>query len=319
MERTIAIDSGKYLTKAAMRRADGSNSLMAFRTKVDESDMDGSRILNPRETHLVKFGGVYYVVGEGARRSDVKEITKATSIHKVAVYTAIALLVDSGDIVNCVLGCPLSVFKSRDAVAEYRNYIMPQGQQVNIEVDGVTKTFVIKSSIVLPEGIGTILLNPKKYGKGIVGVIDMGGLNCNCALFRNTFPVPDSMFTNNFGGNDLNIAIRRKLQTLLGTELMDELLEQDILQGYDLADETESRCVISDCKEAQVTKVLDACMEAGWNVRSMPLVFTGGTSYLLREEIARLVPTASAEDILPDVRFANVLGFLTAIAGEATL
>ena len=53
MERTIAIDSGKYLTKAAMRRADGSNSLMAFRTKVDESDMDGSRILNPRETHLM--------------------------------------------------------------------------------------------------------------------------------------------------------------------------------------------------------------------------------------------------------------------------
>ena len=319
MERTIAIDSGKYLTKAAMRRADGSNSLMAFRTKVDESNMDGSRILNPRETHLVKFGGVYYVVGEGARRSDVKEITKASAIHKVAVYTAIALLVDSGDTVNCVLGCPLSVFKSRDAVTEYQNYIMPQGQQVNIEVDGMTKTFVIKSSIVLPEGIGTILLNPKKYGKGIVGVIDMGGLNCNCALFRNTFPVPDSMFTNNFGGNDLNIAIRRKLQTLLGTELMDELLEQDILQGYDLADEAESRRVISECKEAQVTKVLDACMEAGWNVRSMPLVFTGGTSYLLRDEIARLVPTASAEDILPDVRFANVLGFLTAIAGEATL
>ena len=82
MERTIAIDSGKYLTKAAMRRADGSNSLLAFRTKVDESNMDGSRILNPRETHLVKLGGVYYVVGEGTRRSDVKEITKASAIGR---------------------------------------------------------------------------------------------------------------------------------------------------------------------------------------------------------------------------------------------
>ena len=59
-------------------------------------------------------------------------------------------------------------------------------------------------------------------------------------------------------------------------------------------------------------------MEAGWNIRFMPLIFTGGTSYLLREEIARQVPTVSADDILPDVRFANVLGFLAAITGEAT-
>ncbi len=259
------------------------------------------------------------MVGEGAHSSDVKETTKASEIHRVAAYTAIALLVDSGDIVTSVIGCPISIFASRERVSAYQNYIMPQGQQVNIEVDGVTKNFIIKSSLVLPEGSGTILLNPKKYGKGICGVVDVGGLNCNCAMFRNTFPVLHSMFTNNLGGNDLRMTIRRKLESLLDTELMDELLEQDILQGYDMADEHESRRIISECKEAQVSKILSACMEAGWNIRSMPLVFTGGTSYLLREEIARQVSTVSADDILPDVRFANVLGFLAAITGETAL
>lgn len=135
-------------------------------------------------------------------------------------------------------------------------------------------------------------------------------------MFRNAYPVLRSMFTNNLGGNDLSIGIRRKLQSALETDLMDELLEQDILRGYDLADRETSSRIISECKAAQVEKILAACMEAGWNVRSMPLVFTGGTSYLLRDEIARQVPSVNSDDIRNDIRFLNARGFLAALAGS---
>ena len=62
-------------------------------------------------------------------------------------------------------------------------------------------------------------------------------------------------------------------------------------------------------------KILSVCLEMGWNIRSMPLIFTGGSSFLLRDEIARQVPSVKAEDILEDVKYVNARGFLRGIAG----
>ncbi|MBR5116816.1 MAG: ParM/StbA family protein [Lachnospiraceae bacterium] len=315
MDRAIGIDTGKYMTKAAMRRTDGSDKLLEFRTKVDHLDMDGSSLLNPAESHTVILDGQRYVVGQSAHSSDVKETTKASDIHRIAAYTAVALLVDNGDVVDLVVGCPLSVYASREKAEAFQKYIFPNGKFVEIEVDGVQKSFTIRRAMVMPEGSGAILLDPVRCATGICGIVDIGGLNCNCAMFRNGYPVLRSMFTNNHGGNELNTTIRRKLQSALEIDLMDEVLEQDILQGYDLADREKSARIISDCKAAQVEKIITACQEADWPIRSMPMIFIGGTSYLLKDEILRQVPSVRAEDIREDVRYINVRGFLTVLAG----
>ena len=86
MDRMVGIDTGKYKTKAALRRTNGSNKMLEFRTKVDVMEMDGSLMLNPAESHIVELDGKRYVVGEGAHNSDVKETTKAYEVHKVAAY-----------------------------------------------------------------------------------------------------------------------------------------------------------------------------------------------------------------------------------------
>ncbi len=313
MIRTIAVDSGKYMTKAAMRRADGTDKLLEFRTKVDRMNVDGNILLNPKESHTVTFEDQRYVVGEAAHSSDVRETSKASDIHRVAIYAAIAQLVDSGDQVNVMIGCPLSVYANREKMIAYRNFMFTPGRQVTVEVDGATKTFVIRSAQVAPEGIGMIFMHMERYGAGLCGVVDIGGLNCNCAIYRNGFPVVHSMFTNSFGGNDLKIMVRRKLQDALETDLMDEVLEQDLLQGFDLADPEKTGALIRESREEQVRKIVGACMEAGWNVHSMPMIFTGGTSLLLKDEIIRQVPGVCGDEITDKVRYANVLGFLSAM------
>ena len=62
-----------------------------------------------------------------------------------------------------------------------------------------------------------------------------------------------------------------------------------------------------------MSKIIGACQEAGWNVRSMLMIFTGGTSLLLKDEIVRQVPGVCAEDITDQIRYANVLGYLSAM------
>ena len=313
MIRTLAVDSGKYMTKAAMRKADGTDKMLEFRTKVDPMNVEGNILLNPKESHTVNFEGQKYVVGEAAHLTDVRQTSKASDTHRIATYTAIAQLVDSGDQVNVMIGCPLSVYANREKMIAYRNFMFTPGKQVTIEVDGATKTFTIRSAQIAPEGIGMIFLHTEKYGRGICGVVDIGGLNCNCAIYRNGFPVVHAMFTNSFGGNDLKIAVRRKLQDALETDLMDEILDQDLLQGFDYADRERTEKLIAECKAEQVSKIIGACQEAGWNVRSMSMIFTGGTSLLLKDEIVRQVPGVCAEDITDQIRYANVLGFLSAM------
>ena len=62
-------------------------------------------------------------------------------------------------------------------------------------------------------------------------------------------------------------------------------------------------------------KFLAACQEAGWPVKSIPMVFTGGTSLLLKTEITDIVPNVVSDDITEDIRYVNVKGFLAAVAG----
>ena len=94
-----------------------------------------------------------------------------------------------------------------------------------------------------------------------------------------------------------------------------DVLERDILRGYDIADREKSQKIISECKRDQVKKILAACQEAGWPVKSIPMVITGGTSLLLKTEITDIVPNVVSDDITEDIRYVNVKGFLAAVAG----
>ena len=56
------------------------------------------------------------------------------------------------------------------------------GKTVTIEVDGAMKTFTIRSAQIAPEGIGMIFRHMEKYGKGICGVVDIGGNDLKIAV-----------------------------------------------------------------------------------------------------------------------------------------
>ena len=314
MERIIAVDTGKYMTKAALRRADGTDKLLEFRTKIDEAEVTLGQA-GADGVHFVEYGWKSYVVGKSANSADLKETTKAALIHRIAVYTAIALLTDNGDQVQVVIGCPISEYMFKEKMTAYRVFMFPVFGKIEIKVDGIAHFFMVKKVQVLPEGMGVVFLHPEKYGQDIFGLVDIGGLNCNCVMFQDNLPLIDSMFTNDLGGGSLYREVGKRLGSIMDGTLRVDVLERDILRGYDIADREKSREIIAECKRDQVKKILAACQEAGWPVRSIPMVFTGGSSLLLKREITDIVPNVVADDITEDIRYVNVKGFLTAVAG----
>lgn len=323
MERNIAVDSGKFATKSAMLKASGEVKTDSFLTRLDKKEIvEGFG--RDKNTHSVIYEGESYILGEGAETKADTVTSKETDIHKIATYAAIANFIDNGDVVNVAAGCPLSIYSNSEKVAEYRDFLFPTGKQITITVDGVEKMFGIKKGKIFPEGSGVVLLNADKpeYKNVPVGVIDIGGLNCNGCIYKNGTPLTFTAFTNRMGGNVMVDEMRKQLQTLSSDGdpipgfIMDTAIEFGYIQGDEKIKQMSIR-VMDKVRKEHLKKILDDCQRRQWKLNMMPIIFTGGTSLRLKNEIEELCGgTAVMSLITEDVAFTNVKGFLFALTGR---
>lgn len=310
MNRTIAIDSGKFATKAVMQKADGSERFISFRTKMQET----ARMDVQGKSFIVEFGGKRYLLGEQAEVISSKT-TKAEELHRIAAYTALAQLADSGDDIVVVIGCPLSVYENAESKKQYKEYMFPT-RQIDIKVNEMTKHLNVVSTIVLPESSGVIYLEQELCEKSAVGVIDIGGLNVNCCVYNKTVPVLSTLYTDNLGSNVLMQDLKNALAIKYNEDIPNWMMEDVLTQGY-LTDNMSSDGIrpgskefIREFKKKHINKIIQKCEANGWNLRTTRLIFSGGTSELLKEEIRSVLPGAT---ILAEPAKANVRGFLKAV------
>lgn len=312
MEKTpkfIAVDTGKFATKAVTLRGDGSERFITFRTKSEET----LRTEAQGKSYIVEYKGKRYLVGEQAEVSSAK-LTKAEDIHRISTYTAIHQLANGDDTVVVAIGCPLSVFENPESKEAYKKYMFPD-RQIEIKVNETTKKLTILSVIVFPESSGIIYLD-RKYESMSAGIIDIGGLNVNACVYNKTMPIISTLFTENLGSNVLAQNLKNALATKYGEDIPQWMMEDILRDGY-VVDNMESSGIregskefIADFKKKHIESIIKKCEANGWNLRLTRLVFTGGTSELLRNEILQVIPGAI---ICEEPEKVNVRGFLKAI------
>ncbi len=320
MRRYISVDSGKFGTKAVLRGANGEpESEITFLTKCDKEEVGSNdfRLLDDG-IYSVEFEGIKYTVGEKDGYDSFNE-SKAELIHKICTYTAIARLVDNDDVVVLAIGCPLSIFLNKDACTQYVEFMRGKGR-TTIKVNDVEKTFVIMSVSAFAEGSGYIYLNFEKCSEEIVGVIDIGGLNTNCCVYDHILPVRSSIFTTRLGGKRMRKALLDQLNSKLMPEvpLPDYLMDDALKKGYvmnrrDPEKEELSRRIIREYRINHVKEIYDSCISHNWALDSMRLVFVGGTSLLLKNEIKEIFGVDD-DSFFDDAAFLNARGYLRALA-----
>lgn len=313
MTRTIAVDSGKYETKVSVMTSPGNIKHASFKTQLDENVEKADNVTG--KTYAVEFEGKEYILGEQAR-SQSFDRSKQNILHKIATYTAIALEMKAGgtngDFINLAIGCPLSIYINKEARKKYRDYIAPIGRKINITIDDQEYNFVILKAMVYPESSGVVYLNKDRYENHVIGVIDIGGLNANCCVYDNLVPKagPDVMFTLEMGGNILTSNIMTRLESDFNTQINESIYEEVMREGYLLKNPEESAVRISELKKEHVKKIFAECQRHKWSLENMRIVFTGGTSKILRKEIEEIFPTAITEHLDDDASFKNADGFL---------
>lgn len=307
----IAIDAGKDSTKYVYNINDTIQKC-SFKTRVQQVNNLGVDI--DRNNSLLEIENKIFLIGDMVSNNRLSfDVSKATIQHKVAIYLAIAKVLEKTGAVNVkiAVGVPLNIYKNAKLKEEYRTYIF-NGGFVSIKVNGIVVRFVIEDVLVLPESIGPIYNNLTDFKNIRATVIDIGGLNSNICQYTSLVPQVEKMLTANKGANILKNkiaeALGKEYGIILSQDDIEEILkDKGILYFNGLAKEG-SKEIISNVMKNHLDDIVNFSKSNELNIFSAngKVLFTGGGSLLLQDIIRQTYPSAI---IATDAQFSNVLAF----------
>jgi plasmid segregation protein ParM len=298
--RLIAIDAGKFATKAVA--LEGSS--LYFRTKStkvrENLDIDTSG-----NSYKVQLDKGTYIIGDQGEESD-HSLEKNSLLHKLAIYTAIGQLGYDG-VVNIVIGCPASLYMSKDNRRQYKDYIKDTPDI--FKLNDKTLDIMIDEALVMPESSGVVYTNVGLFNNNRVAVIDIGGRNMNFTIYDNLIPEINSMMTTNQGSMEIETMVKKKFETLYKTALSARDIQQIINQGglkYRGELQIESVKALKEIMQEYSEKIVST-IEKDFSLNTLEVVITGGTGSLIKDEILKQIPHAI---LAPESQWTNVKGFL---------
>lgn len=313
----IAIDSGKYATKAMMEYK-GKTYIMIFRTKMQEVTDIGIDI--QPNSYKVELDGKQYLLGDmvSENRSDFN-LSKETLIHKLAIYTAIVELMKKANAyfhnvyLHVAVNVPINVYKNKTSKDSFKDYIENKNKTIYLRINDNTHVFNLNDLTICFEGMGLVYANTLEYSKHSSAIVDIGGLNTTYCIFNGVQPDFNSMTVSHLGINTLKARLEQELVQKYNQNVSANDLEQIIKKGYfshmGKIDE-ESKVIIPKIKKAHLEQILSYAKQHDYTFNQDKIIFSGGGALLLQQEIQNSFPNATT---VINPQFANVKSFLEII------
>ena len=302
----ISVDAGKFACKGLGVDTRGELTRFYLRNKVEVLQED---VLNlDSNDYIIELDGVKYRVGNDATEIDLN-VSKKSINHKLLIYIAIVKLMGNDSDIDLMIGCPMSTYVNKDKKDELINYLKGE---VAIKVNGVSYSFNIKSVNVLPESLGIPYKDTIKNKKRLIGVLDIGGLNVNGAIYDRLKPIKQSSFTINQGGLILQGKIKRALNNMFEVNFQDYEIPYIIANGVYINGERsiEGDNLVKSVLKSHLKLILDECKRYNWNIGGIELNFTGGCSLDLKNFIDSEIKNAivSGSSVWDNVIAFNTIG-----------
>ena len=330
MERYISVDSGKFATKLGVYNPQKEDTkTFQFCTKIGDGSFEDDSL--ERNTMIVEIDGNTYKIGNGATTQAELETSKQSEIHKICTLTAIAMCTskDEVDDVHIAIGIPVKEWEVVQKRNEYKAYMLPEGEitvliKTKAEEEPVKKTFRIVSRYAFPESMGALYLDRMaEYSDSTVAVIDIGNLNVNGTVWNSLEIDKDYSLTDELGGNILINGLSQELSAEFGrcdekyvTKVLMQPIEDRKLKPNRPNPDVEKRSkeMIDKYLIEHVKLIRRRCDAKHWSLDFMKLMFIGGTSRLLKNEIIQVF---GDEVYIPErAEYANVIGFLRLLCAK---
>ena len=304
MERIIAVDPGKFAIKSAASDVPEVRSLRSKIYALNENEQ-----FDPQGNSVyITYEGKNYIIGDQGVAVD-QDFSKETILHKIGLMASLSRYIKDGDSVRLILGCPASIYKDKSAREKYRDYMTDNGT-LKFETNTDTYTVSVVSTLVLPESSGAPYVYPQYFKDSRVAVVDIGGLNLNFSVYNNLVLELDSMRTVNYGGYMVEDLVKTSFSGRFGVSLKQPDYEQVLVNdglfknGTVLPESTDLLHELFHQFASDISKVVKSF---DYDLSLMKVLFIGGSSYLLKDDITEFIPHAL---IKSDCANVNVLGFL---------
>lgn len=312
----IAVDSGKYATKAILKSKD-RQAITIFRTKMQKVASNEMEI--QMGSFLVQHKQNFYLVGDAVSENHTNhDLTKKLDLHKICIYTAIADLLRLANLkpedvkIHLAVNAPISTYNDSISKQSYKDFIENNGDPILFQLNNQAYYFHLKDITIAFEGMGAVYdeMEEIKEKNVTTTVIDIGGLNTTFCTFDKITPVFDSMVISNLGISLLKAKLAKLINEHFEIAVNQNDLERILQNGYLAVAgkiNEESKQLIQSVKTEHFKEIIAFAKGRGYTFLNMDVQFVGGGATLLSDVIKKEFPHAR---ILINAQFANVKSFL---------
>lgn len=313
----ISVDCGKAFTKICVAECgnpSGNIKTDIFPTKTDV--VGNLSNLVKADVCRIDNGTPIAIGNDNLNIVTSDNDSKREDITKQCILYGIARNIQSGDIVNVVIGCPILEYSNKEKTIEYMDYVIPKGKHtVEItDTNGKTRTveFGVEKRIVLPESTGILYLKPDEF-INTRAIVDIGGRNINAVQANKNGILPSTAITAEYGSKLLLKELSKGLLRVTGGNKYNIQQLQEIIEtGYDPLDKKSTAPIVEKVIHNHLQGIL-GILDAEWdNQSTLSLVFVGGTSNVLKRSITKELPNRAVflDDNPKSIQFSNCKGFL---------
>lgn len=295
----VFVDAGNNTSKASCISPTGEINRIIIPTLVSQ----GLDRVGQNSYVIQDFEGQSYIVGDENKTINTNiKLSKIDLAHKLTALTAIHQLVEDGSSVELFVGLPIHSYFNTEHRKEYVAFYQ-QHEELTLEVNGELKNMLITKVKALPEGVGHVFNSPTD---DLIGIVDIGYTTIDGAVFKECSPLVETVFTLIDGANPFSTVVRDTLNKELLLNIQPYQMDEIFSKGLYGSMSKQADEIIYKCKREYLKKIINEMLKHNWEVQTLPIVFTGGGSLLLKDIIEECETFIVSDNCV----FDNVDGFV---------
>lgn len=241
----------------------------------------------PMAQDLIQYRNAYYALSDERlsyrRDKSLNDDFYLLTLFAIAKEVEAAKAYEPYKDIQLAAGLPPEHFGAlRD---KFSTYLLRDKKPVDFLYNNREYEIQVTQVYVFPQAYAAIAATPERYAE-IKNypqslVVDIGGFTSDGLVLRRGAIDMNFIFSSETGVIKLYNQAQRLVNSKYGLHIMEDQIDA-VLQDQDSFLEEDVRRIILDVAQAHTERMLDDFIENGFDLRALPVIFTGGGALLLR-------------------------------------
>ena len=237
--------------------------------------------------NTLEYGGKFFVCGTG--RQPILRNKMENENYYLLTLAAIAKEIQQrGAKTECSVtiaaGLPLAGFGREKK--SFREYLRPSSQPVSFKFEGIPYKVTIEDVKLFPQGYSALMIHPELLqNEPSVLLMDIGGWTVDLMRLDNNIPNAATCRSLELGMIRCIDEVKEQVRRDVGLSVTDAQVER-VLAGKPCSMDEDARSIIQKQGRLYTERLLSAAMEAGFDLKAIPVVMLGGGAAVVKRNVA---------------------------------